>query len=78
MKKFLVSLLAVAAVATAGVGVTQSVSSAQAATRTAVKSYHFDRNTFTGEESNFNSYRYETIPAWSEQTGYQNQQIDGA
>lgn len=28
-------------------------------------------------ESNFRSYRYERIPSWSHQTGYQNQQVGG-
>ena len=26
---------------------------------------------------NFRNYRYERIPAWSRQTGYQNQQVGG-
>lgn len=75
------SLLAVSSLAVAGVATVQADAQDNptfGAKRTAVKSFHFDKNTITGEESNFNSYRYVVIPAKSKQTGYTNQQIDGA
>lgn len=81
MKKLLMSLLAVSSLAVAGVVTVQADAQGNqtfGAKRTAVKSFHFDKNTITGEESNFNSYRYVVIPAKSKQTGYTNQQIDGA
>ncbi|RHW50990.1 hypothetical protein [Lactobacillus bombicola] len=74
-----VSSLAIGGVATVHVdGQNDLESDTYRATRTAVKSYHFDKNNFTGEESNFNSYRYIVIPASSKQTSYTNQQINGA
>lgn len=77
MKKFLFSLVAAASLATTGVGIVQSNPAVLAARRTAVKSYHFDKNTITHNESHFCSYRYIRIPARSRQVGYQNQQIGG-
>lgn len=77
MKKFLLSLTAVTGLATMGVGAGINISNTQAATRTAVKSYYFDRNTVNGAESHFTNYRYARIPSWSKQTGYQNQQVGG-
>lgn len=84
MKKLLMSLLAVSSLAVAGVATVQADAQDNptfetfGAKRTAVKSFHFDKNTITGEESNFNSYRYVVIPAKSKQTGYTNQQIGRA
>lgn len=84
MKKLLISLLAVSSLAVAGVATVHADAQDNptfetfGAKRTAVKSFHFDKNNITGEEQNFNSYRYVVIPAKSRQTGYTNQQIDGA
>lgn len=78
MKKLLISLLSVTMLATVGLGVGNAYMPAEAATRSAVKSYHFDRNKYTGNESNFTHYKYVKIPSWSRQTGYQNQQIGGS
>ncbi|RMC45260.1 hypothetical protein [Lactobacillus sp. ESL0230] len=84
MKKFLMSMLAISSLAVGGVATVHADGQdnlefdTYRATRTAVKSYHFDKNIFTGEELNFNSYRYIVIPASSKQTGYTNQQINGA
>lgn len=78
MKKLLTSFAVVSVLATAGVEVGQHFNQvSQAATRNAVKSYKFDKNTITNGESNFRSYRYARIPSWSRQTGYQNQQVGG-
>lgn len=77
MKKFLISLTAIAGLAAFGVGASTNISNTQAATRSAVKSYHFDKNTVNGTESHFTNYKYAKIPSWSKQTGYQNQQIGG-
>lgn len=53
------SLLAVSSLAVAGVATVQADAQDNqtfGAKRTAVKSFHFDKNTITGKESNFNSY----------------------
>jgi len=78
VKRLLTAFAVVSVLATAGIEVSQQFNQlSEAATRKAVKSYKFDRNTISQAESNFRSYRYERIPAWSRQTGYQNQQVNG-
>lgn len=76
MKKQLISLLTVTALATVGLSVGNANMPAEAATRSALKSFRFNRNKITGVESNFTNHVYVKIPSWSRQTGYQNQQMD--
>lgn len=85
MKKILLSLLTVSALATTSIGTVMAATDTGTGTepevstfkakRSAVKSFHFDRNTITGMESNFTHYKYIMIPAGAKQTGYQNQEI---
>ncbi|WP_409441118.1 hypothetical protein [Lentilactobacillus hilgardii] len=42
-----------------------------------VKSYRFNRNKFTGNDSDFSDYRYERIPSSSHETSYRNSKIGG-
>lgn len=86
MKKFFITLLSVTALASTSIGTVLADSeknddisvSTFAAKRRALKSFVYDKNTITKEETNFRNHYYTMIPASSRQNGYQNQQLNGA